>query len=194
MKPGGTATFEFPHLLRLIEGRQFDTIYHEHFSYISLLVADRIFAKHGLKIVDVEELGTHGGSLRLYVSHVDDIREPSARFENLIAVEKAAGLDRVDCYGDLAEAAIDIKCAMLDFLIGARRQGKIVAGYGAPAKGNTLLNYCGVGPELVRYTVDRSPYKQGRYLPGTQIPISSPERIPETKPDYVLNSTLEHQR
>ena len=112
--------------------------------------------------------------------------QPSARFENLIAVEKAAGLDRVDGYGGLAEAAIDIKCGLLDFLIDARRQGKIVAGYGAPAKGNTLLNYCGVGPELIRYTVDRSPYKQGRYLPGTQIPISSPERIPETKPDYVL--------
>lgn len=186
LKPLGTATFEFPHLLRLIEDRQFDTIYHEHFSYFSFLVVDRILAQHGLRIYDVENLPTHGGSLRLFVCHADAPLARTGRIEELIGKERAAGLDRIDTYAGFANTVIDIKCELLDFLIEARRSGKSVVGYGAPAKGNTLLNYCGVGPELLSYTVDVSPHKQGRYLPGVQIPIHAPEHILETKPHYVL--------
>ena len=186
LKPAGTATFEFPHLLRLIEERQFDTIYHEHFSYFSFLIVDKIFARHGLRIYDVETLPTHGGSLRLFVCHTYAPFDRTGRVDDLIAKERAAGLDRIDTYASFANAVIDIKCELLDFLIEARKNGKSVVGYGAPAKGNTLLNYCGVGPELISYTVDVSPHKQGRYLPGVQIPIHAPEHILETKPQYVL--------
>jgi SAM-dependent methyltransferase len=186
LKPAGTATFEFPHLLRLIKERQFDTIYHEHFSYFSFLVVDGIFAQHGLRIYDVETLPTHGGSLRLFVCHADAPFASTSEVDELIAKERAAGLDRIDTYASFAGAVIDIKCQLLDFLIDARKKGKSVVGYGAPAKGNTLLNYCGVGPELISYTVDVSPHKQGRYLPGVQIPIYAPERILQTKPHYVL--------
>jgi 2-polyprenyl-3-methyl-5-hydroxy-6-metoxy-1,4-benzoquinol methylase len=186
LKPTGTATFEFPHLLNLIDERQFDTIYHEHFSYFSFLVVDKIFAQHGMRIYDVETLPTHGGSLRLFVCHADAPFARTSRVDNLIAKEREAGLDRIDTYATFADVVIDIKCELLDFLIEARKNGKSVVGYGAPAKGNTLLNYCGVGPELLSYTVDISPHKQGRYLPGVQIPIYAPERILETKPDYVL--------
>jgi SAM-dependent methyltransferase len=186
LKPAGTATFEFPHLLRLIEERQFDTIYHEHFSYFSFVVVDKIFAQHGLRIYDVETLPTHGGSLRLFVCHADAPFARAGKVDELIAKERAAGLDRIDTYASFAGAVIDIKCQLLDFLIEARKKGKSVVGYGAPAKGNTLLNYCGVGPELISYTVDVSPHKQGRYLPGVQIPIYAPERILQTKPHYVL--------
>jgi SAM-dependent methyltransferase len=186
LKRSGTATFEFPHLLQLIEQRQFDTIYHEHFSYFSLLVVDKIFARHGLALFDVELLPTHGGSLRIYAAHPEDARPRSPRVNEVLAAERAANLDRPQSYADFGVAVADVKCRLLEFLIAARREGKSVVGYGAPAKGNTLLNYCGVGPELIPYTVDLSPHKQGRYLPGVQIPIYAPQRVFDTKPDYVL--------
>jgi SAM-dependent methyltransferase len=187
LKPTGTITVEFPHLLRLIEERQFDTIYHEHFSYFSLLVVEKVFARHGLKVFDVDSLPTHGGSLRVHACHAEDTtRAPTNRYHAVLAEERAAGLADVATYERFAETVIDVKCQLLDFLITARREDRVVVGYGAPAKGNTLLNYCGVGPELVRFTVDRSPHKQGRFLPGVQIPIFAPERILETRPDYVL--------
>ena len=185
LKPQGVATFEFPHLLKLIQEFEFDTIYHEHFSYISLLAAERIMAAHGLVVFDVEELLTHGGSLRLFVAH-QGAREAGERVVALRAKENAAGLNRIESYAKFAEEVIRIKCEVLDFLIEAKRAGKRVAGYGAPAKGNTLLNYCGVGPELMSFTVDRSPHKQGRYLPGTRIPIFPPDKILEEKPDYIF--------
>jgi SAM-dependent methyltransferase len=186
LKPTGTATFEFPHLLNLIRERQFDTIYHEHFSYLSLLVADKVFARHGLRIYDVAELPTHGGSLRLFVCHADAPFPRSSKFDDVIAMERAAGLDRIETYANFAATVTEIKSDLLDFLGAARKNGKSVVGYGAPAKGNTLLNYCGIGSELLSYTVDISPHKQGRYLPGVKIPIRAPDHIFETKPDYVL--------
>jgi SAM-dependent methyltransferase len=186
LKPTGIATFEFPHLLRLIQECQFDTIYHEHFSYFSLLVVDKVFAHHGLAVFDVEELSTHGGSLRVFAAPAEAARPRSERVGAVIAAERTAGLDRPGSYGDFGNAVTEVKCRLLAFLIGARREGKTVVGYGAPAKGNTLLNYCGVGPELIPYTVDLSPHKQGRYLPGVQIPIDAPQRIFTTRPDYVL--------
>ncbi len=186
LKPEGTATFEFPHLLNLIREKQFDTIYHEHFSYFSFLVADKIFARHGLRIYDVEALPTHGGSLRTFVCHDDAPLARTGRVADTIAKERAAGLDRIGAYAGFAKSVVDIKCELLGFLIEARKTGKSVVGYGAPAKGNTLLNYCGVGPELLPYTVDISPHKQGRYLPGVQIPIHAPDRIFATKPDFLL--------
>jgi SAM-dependent methyltransferase len=186
LKPAGTATLEFPHLLHLIQEKQFDTIYHEHFSYFSLHVADKIFAKHGLRIYDIEKLSTHGGSLRIFVCH-DNAPFPCTRgVDDMIATERAAGLDRIEGYAGFAKSVVDIKCELLNFLIEVRSAGKTVVGYGAPAKGNTLLNYCGVGVELLPYTVDISPHKQGRYLPGVQIPIYAPEHILETKPDFLL--------
>ena len=187
LKPTGTITVEFPHLHRLIAERQFDTIYHEHFSYFSLLVVDKVFARHGLTAFDVDILETHGGSLRIHAGHVEDrTRQRTGRFYAVLADERAAGLADLATYDRFAETVVDVKCQVLSFLIAARREGKLVAGYGAPAKGNTLLNYCGVGPELIAFTVDRSPHKQGRFLPGVQIPIHAPERIFETRPDYVL--------
>jgi len=187
LAPTGVATFEFPHLLRLIAEHQFDTIYHEHFSYLSLLVAERVFSSHGLVVFDVEELPTHGGSLRLFVRHAEDASRPvSAAVDRLRAAERAAGLEGPEVYQRFAESVIETKCTLLEFLVGARRAGKRVAGYGAPAKGNTLLNYCGVGPDLLPFTVDRSPHKQGLLLPGTRIPIRAPEAILEERPDFVL--------
>jgi len=185
LKPQGAATFEFPHLLKLIQDVEFDTIYHEHFSYISLLAAERIMAAHGLVVFDVEEIPTHGGSLRLFVSH-QGTREPGERVFALRAKEREAALDRIETYAAFADEVVRVKCEVLGFLIEAKRQGKRVVGYGAPAKGNTLLNYCGVGPELMPFTVDRSPHKQGRYLPGTRIPIRAPETIFAERPDYVF--------
>jgi SAM-dependent methyltransferase len=186
LKPTGIATFEFPHLMRLIQNCQFDTIYHEHFSYFSLLVVDKLFARHDLAVFDVEELPTHGGSLRVFAAPVEAAALRSDRVDAVIAAERAAGLDRPGSYADFGNAVAEVKCRLLEFLIEARREGKSVVGYGAPAKGNTLLNYCGVGTELISYTVDLSPHKQGRYLPGVQIPIYAPQRIFETRPDYVL--------
>ena len=186
LKPQGLATLEFPHLLRLIEEHQFDTIYHEHFSYFSLAVVRAVFARHGLAIVDVEELPTHGGSLRLHARHAERAAAPSARVEELVAREEAAGLMRLERYAAFAEDVRETKRALLDFLIAEKRKKAVIVGYGAPAKGNTLLNYCGVRTDFLDYTVDRSPHKQGLYLPGTRIPIHAPDRLARTKPDYVL--------
>jgi len=186
LKPAGTITFEFPHLLRTMEGNQFDTIYHEHFSYLSVLAAERILAAHGLAIVDIEELPTHGGSVRLHVAHAEAGRAPGPAVARVLAEERAAGLDRVEGYEAFGRRVAEVKRRLLTFLIEARDAGKRVAGYGAPAKGNTLLVYCGVREDLLDYTVDRSPHKQGKFLPGTHIPVHPPERILQTKPDYVL--------
>jgi hypothetical protein len=187
LKPQGVITLEFPHLLQLIRQSQFDTIYHEHFSYLSLLAVEYVFARHDLEVFDVDELPTHGGSLRIYGKHAGDNTKPvSERVLALRQLESAAGLNRLETYHAFSARVCDLKCDLLEFLIGCRRQGKTVAGYGAPAKGNTLLNYCGVGPELLPYTVDRNPYKQGRLLPGSRIPTYAPEKILEGRPDYVL--------
>jgi SAM-dependent methyltransferase len=187
LKPGGVVTMEFPHLLRLMEENQFDTIYHEHFSYFSLLTAVRIFQAHGLRLFDVEELGTHGGSLRIYVSHADDAAKPvTERVQKQAAREAAAGLQGLARYAQFTEQVHETKRRLVEFLIGVKRQGKSVAGYGAPGKGNTLLNYCGIRTDFLDYTVDRNPYKHGKFLPGTHIPIYPPGRISETRPDYVL--------
>lgn len=187
LKPGGVISMEFPHLLRLMEENQFDTIYHEHFSYFSFLVAERVFAKHRLTIFDVEEIATHGGSLRIFAKRASNSDLPvSERVFALRAREQAAGLDNAGTYRAFAEKVKATKRSLLRFLIEAHESGKRVAGYGAPAKGNTLLNYCGVRTDLLEYTVDRSPHKQGCFLPGTHIPVHSPEKILETRPDYVL--------
>jgi SAM-dependent methyltransferase len=182
----GALSMEFPHLLQLIENTQFDTIYHEHFSYFSLLAVQRIFRHHGLEIFDVEELSSHGGSLRIYAQHSDGKFPHNDSVDRLLAKERDAGLNRLETYGQFSEQVFEVKRALLEFLIEARRGAKRVVGYGAPAKGNTLLNFCGVGTDFIDYTVDRSPHKQGRFLPGTHIPIYSPERIAQTEPDYVL--------
>lgn len=185
--PTGVITMEFPHLMRLMAENQFDTIYHEHFSYFSFIAVDTIFAAHGLTLFDVEELPTHGGSLRIYARHTEDESKPvTARARELRQREVEAGFTDVRCYANFAEQVKQTKWKLLSFLIEARNAGKSVAGYGAPGKGNTLLNYCGIRTDFLDYTVDRNPYKQGKFLPGTHIPIFPPERIRETKPDYVL--------
>ena len=187
LAPAGLVTMEFPHLLRLMAEGQFDTVYHEHFSYFSLLAVERVFARHGLTIFDVEELTTHGGSLRIHARHAaDPAAEPSERLRDLRAREIAAGLERRETYDAFGTRVVETRLALLEFLIGARRAGKTVVGYGAPAKGNTLLNFSGVRDDLVRFTVDRSPHKHGTYLPGTHIPVHHPDRIFEERPDYVL--------
>jgi SAM-dependent methyltransferase len=187
LAPGGVITVEFPHLMRLMDENQFDTIYHEHFSYFSFLTAEKIFAAHGLTLFDVEELPTHGGSLRIYARHAGDSSEPiSSRVEELRAREEMAGFTRLDCYQSFTEQVKNTKRELLQFLIESKRAGKHIAGYGAPGKGNTLLNYCGIRTDFLDYTVDRSPHKQGKFLPGTHIPIYSPDRIRETRPDYLL--------
>jgi SAM-dependent methyltransferase len=185
LKPNGTATMEFPHLMRLMIGNQFDTIYHEHYSYFSLLTARQIFAAHSLTVFDVDELPTHGGSLRIYAAHAG-VAEARPGVFALEAREREFGLDRIDAYLGFAEQVRQTKRSLLEFLIRAKEEGKRVVGYGAPAKGNTLLNYCGVRTDFLDFTVDRSPHKQGLFLPGTRIPIRAPEKIFETKPDYVL--------
>jgi SAM-dependent methyltransferase len=187
LKPHGVLTLEFPHLLRLIQENEFDTIYHEHFSYFSMLATVRILQAHGLKVFDVEELPTHGGSLRICAcQEEDETHHIEPRVAKLIAEEKQAGLASAAGYESFARQVRQTKWALVDFLLTAARQGKSVAGYGAPGKSATLLNYCGIGNDLIEYTVDRSPYKQGRFLPGTRIPIHHPDRIRDTKPDYVV--------
>ena len=187
LRPDGVLTIEVPHLPRLIEGVQFDTIYHEHFSYFSLLAAQRVLAAHGLRVFDVTRLPTHGGSLRLFVCHRASTRHRnSAAVDSVLAEESAAGLDGPDAYRRFAERVVRAKADLLSFCIAAQRAGRLVAGYGAPAKGNTLLNYCGIGPDFLRFTVDRSPHKQGKLLPGSRIPVLAPEAIFDARPDYVL--------
>jgi hypothetical protein len=186
VKDSGLVTLEFPHLLRLIERRQYDTIYHEHFSYLTLLTATRALETAGLRVVDVDELSTHGGSLRVHARPSESAGEPGGRVKSVLDDEAAAGLHTVAGHEGFAAEVLKIKSDLLEFLLAAARDGKSVAGYGAPGKGNTLLNHCGIRSDLLSYTVDRSPVKQGRFLPGTHIPIYAPERLAETKPDYVL--------
>ena len=187
LAPTGVITIEFPHLMRLMEENQFDTIYHEHFFYFSFLTAERIFAAHGLTLFDVEELSTHGGSLRIYARHTEDnAKAVSDRVRELRNREVAAGFATLERYRSFAEQVNETKRKLLQFLIQAKSTGKQIAGYGAPGKGNTLLNFCGIRTDFLDYTVDRSPHKQGKFLPGTHIPIYAPERIKETRPDYLL--------
>jgi hypothetical protein len=187
LAPGGMITMEFPHLERLVEESQFDTIYHEHFSYFSFVTAERVFAAHGITLFDVEELPTHGGSLRIYGCHAEDTTKPTTERAGVLrARELRRGFESPVFYAGFAERVKEVKRALLEFLIEARRAGKSVVGYGAPGKGNTLLNYCGIRTDFLDYTVDRNPYKQGKYTPGTHIPIHEPEHIRETRPDYVL--------
>jgi C-methyltransferase-like protein/putative zinc binding protein/methyltransferase family protein len=186
VKDEGVVTLEFPHLLRLIERRQYDTIYHEHFSYLSLLTSSRALATAGLRVVDVDELDTHGGSLRVYARPEESGGEPTERVKTVLAAEEAAGLHTVAGHEGFAGEVLKIKSDLLEFLLAAARDGRSVAGYGAPGKGNTLLNHCGIRSDLLSYTVDRSPLKQGKFLPGTHIPIHAPERLAETRPDYIL--------
>jgi hypothetical protein len=187
LKPEGVATFEFPHLLRLIDQNQFDTIYHEHFSYLSLTAVERICNANGLSVFDVEELPTHGGSLRVYAQRQDLCTLPRlCRVDELLARERAARLDHADGYSGFQAKADRVKNDLLRFLLDAARDGKRVAGYGAAAKGNTLLNYAGVGPDLLPFVVDRNPAKQGKYLPGSRIPIVGEERLTEARPHVIL--------
>jgi SAM-dependent methyltransferase len=186
LRPHGVASFEFPHLLHMIRGNQFDTIYHEHFSYFSLYVVRRVLAQHGMRVFDVEALATQGGSLRAFACHDAAPHAESAAVAATLAAERAAGLEGPDAYRAFAAQVVTAKAGLLRFLLDARDAGKRVVGYGAPAKGNTLLNYCGIGPEFLPFTVDRSPHKQGTLLPGTRIPVRPPGAIAEARPDYVL--------
>src|SRR5215469_9232643 len=186
LKPDGVLTLEFPHLLRLMDRNEFDTIYHEHFSYFSMLTTMRIMEAHGMKVFDVEELPTHGGSLRVCACRTESTHSTQPNVQRLLTEEENAGLASVDGYTKFAQQVRQTKFALLDFLLEAAQQGKSVAGYGAPGKSATLLHYCGIGKDLIEYTVDRSPHKQGRFLPGNHIPIFNPDRIRETKPDYIV--------
>ena len=185
LKPDGVITMEFPHLMRLMERNQFDTIYQEHYCYFSFIAVEQVFAAHGLTIFDVEELPTHGGSLRIYASHSAAAqRRPSAI--EMKEREVSAGFKNIDTYRAFAEQVAETKRKLLEFVIQAKREGKSIVGYGAPGKGSTLLNYCGIREDFIDYAVDRNPYKQGRYFPGVRIPVLAPEKIAETKPDYIL--------
>jgi len=187
LKFDGVLTLEFPHLLRLIEHNEFDTIYHEHFSYFSLLSTKRILEAHGLRVFDVEELKSHGGSLRVFACRAESRAHPvTPNVEKVIGDEVRAGEDKGEGYESFAGQVKQTKLALVGFLLEAARQGKTVAGYGAPGKSATLLHYCGIGKDMIAYTVDRSTYKQGRHLPGSHIPIYHPDRIRETRPDYVV--------
>lgn len=186
LKPGGVATFEFPHLLNLIEQMQFDTIYHEHYSYLSLGVVERFLARHGMRVFDVAELPTHGGSLRVFVCHAGADHAEGPALARVRAKEKAAGLDRLEAYDGFAAKADAIRAGLVDFLEDCKRRGRTVAAYGAAAKGNTLLNYCAIDTRLIAAVFDKSPHKQGRLLPGSGLPILPPERIAEMRPDVLL--------
>jgi SAM-dependent methyltransferase len=187
LAPAGVITIEFPHLARLVAGNQFDTIYHEHFSYFSFLTAQTVLRAHGLEVFDVDELATHGGSLRVYAQRRSGAGQPlSPRVTELAERERVLGFDQLEGYGAFAPRVEETKWRLLEFLIECRRDGKRVAGYGAPGKGNTLLNYCGIRTDLLEFTVDRNPYKQGQFLPGTHIPIRHPEALEQTPPDFIL--------
>jgi hypothetical protein len=187
LKPQGVATLEFPHLMKMMAENQYDTIYHEHFSYFSFITAEKIFAAHDLILFDVEELPTHGGSIRIYARHQGDGAKPvGERVLELRDRELSAGFDRMETYSTFGEKVKESKRRLLEFFIQAKRSGKRVAGYGAPGKGNTLLNYCGIRTDFLDFTVDRNPYKQGKFLPGTHIPILTPDKLVEARPDYVL--------
>lgn len=187
LKPCGLITMEFPHLLQLMKQNQFDTIYHEHFSYFSFLAVEQVFARHGMKLFDVEEIPTHGGSLRIYACHDHDASKPIGdRVRELRSREETIGFGQLNHYCSFGPQVEETKHRLLSFLISARQEGKRIVGYGAPAKGNTLLNYCGIRTDLIDYTVDRSPHKQGYFLPGVHIPIYAPDRIRQTRPDYLL--------
>ena len=187
LKPNGIITMEFPHLHRLVEGNQFDTIYHEHFSYLSFSTARRIFSKYEIELFDVDELPTHGGSLRIYGCHAGNNTQPvHNRVARLLEKEERLGLNSMGYYKTFNEKVKETKRKILEFLIQAKREGKQVVGYGAPGKGNTLLNYCSIRTDFLDYTVDRSPHKQGNFLPGTHIPVHHPDQLQKTKPDYVL--------
>jgi len=187
LKPGGVITMEFPHLMQLMDNNQWDTIYHEHFSYFSFLTVSRVFAAHGLRLFDVEELPTHGGSLRIYGCHAEDAEKPdSERASDLRARERAAGFEDLATYTRYGERVVADKRQILSLMIGLKEEGKRIAGYGAPAKGNTLLNYCGIGRDFIDYTCDLNPHKQGHFLPGSHIPIRAPDVLREDRPDVVL--------
>src|SRR6266446_3249452 len=187
LKPTGVITMEFPHLQRLMEENQFDTIYHEHFSYFSFLTAEKIFAAHGLALFDVEELATHGGSLRIFARHAEDSSHAvTSRVRDLREREATLGYAQIETYSRFADQVMETKRKLLEFLIEAKRSGKKIAGYGAPGKGNTLLNYCSIRTDFIDYTVDRNPHKHGKFLPGTHIPIYPPDQIRRTRPDYLL--------
>jgi hypothetical protein len=182
----GLVSIEFPHLLRLIEGRQYDTIYHEHYSYLSLFTASAVLEAAGLTVEDVVELESHGGSLRLLARPTEAVGAPSARVEKVLADEKAAGLHTVEGHDGFAAEVFRVKTQFLSFLLGAAERGESVAAYGAPGKGNTLLNHCGLRPDLLPFAVDRNPYKHGMYLPGSHIPVFPPETLYERRPDYIV--------
>ena len=186
LKPQGVATLEFPHIERLMTENQFDTIYHEHFSYLSASVVERVARVHGLRLFDVEKLSTHGGSLRVYLAHQDSPHATSTRVLELIESEDRFGLRTLEGYGSFSERVKQAKRELLSFLIAAKKDGKRICGYGAPGKGNTLLNYCGIGTDFLDFTVDRNPYKHGRYTPGMHIPIRPVEEIDTARPDYIL--------
>jgi hypothetical protein len=187
LAPGGVITMEFPHLARLMEENEFDTIYHEHFSYFSWVTVERVFAHHGLTLFDVDELPTHGGSLRIWGRHADDESKPvTDHARELGERERAAGFETLDAYARFASGVQEAKRELLEFLIGLKGEGKRIVGYGAPAKGNTLLNYCGIGTDFLDFTVDISPHKQGSFLPGTHIPVRAPTAIREAQPDVVF--------
>ena len=187
LAPNGVITVEFPHLMRLMGDNEFDTIYHEHFSYFSWLTVRRVFEAHDLTLFDVEEIPTHGGSLRIYGRHAGDESKPvTERADGLAEREREACFDRIDTYLSFADGVRRAKWELLEFLGGLRKEGKRLAAYGAPAKGNTLLNYCGIGTETIEFTADRNPHKQGHYLPGTHIPVLAPEAIRERQPDVVF--------
>jgi SAM-dependent methyltransferase len=186
LAPAGVITLEFPHLARLIEENQFDTIYHEHYSYFSFLTAQKVLRAHDLEVFDVEQLATHGGSLRVYAQRRGAHHQLSARVADLAERERELELDRLEGYGGFAPRVAETKWKLLEFLVDCRRNGRRVVGYGAPGKGNTLLNYCGIRADLLEFTVDRNPYKQGQFLPGTRIPIHHPEALEQARPDFVL--------
>jgi len=187
LKPNGNITIDFQHLLRMMQGNQFDTIYQEHYSYLSFTFVDRLFQHHGLFIFDVQEIPTHGGSLRIFARHVEASGEPrSAAVTRMLELEEREGMNHLDHYNDYAERVKETKRKLLGFLLDAKRAGKNIVGYGAAGKTNTLFNYCGIRQDFLDYVVDRNPYKQGKFLPGTHIPILSPDKIKETKPDYLF--------